>query len=105
MVDLGCGPGILGIACALMGSSKVTFVDVDEAALAVLRANLDRVELGPDVVVEILCADVAYWSEDATHIPLACDVVMMNPPFGTRVKGIDMVFLKVGGVEDLWLIE
>jgi rRNA N6-adenosine-methyltransferase METTL5 len=88
VVDLGCGTGILGIACALMGSSKVTFIDVDEAALDLLKGNIEKAQVAD--VANVLCLDV---TQDAGLIP--CDVVVMNPPFGTRVKGIDMTFLKV----------
>ena len=40
MIDLGCGSGILGIACAKRGAKSVTFIDNDIVALGVTRENI-----------------------------------------------------------------
>lgn len=40
VIDLGCGSGILGIACIKMGAQNITFVDNDFVALGVTRENL-----------------------------------------------------------------
>lgn len=77
VVDLGAGPGILSIGATLMGASHVSCVELDKDALTVLKENLDLFELGEDCV-EIVCMDVGdFKCED-------CDVVIMNPPFGTK---------------------
>ncbi len=84
--DLGCGTGMLSIACALMGASAVVGVDVDEEALAVMAENLAAVEDDLSIKVETISADVVGYEGE-------CDVVVTNPPFGTRAKGADMAFL------------
>ena len=42
VVDYGCGSGVLGIAAALKGASRVTCVDNDPQALEATRANIQR---------------------------------------------------------------
>lgn len=93
VLDLGCGTGMLSLGCALLGAERVLCVDVDAPALEVLRANAELCEVDP-AQLEVVCADVLTLDE-AAQAPLACDVVVMNPPFGTRVKGADMGFLRV----------
>ncbi|MCL2545349.1 MAG: 50S ribosomal protein L11 methyltransferase [Clostridia bacterium] len=39
-LDVGCGTGILAIACALLGASKVTAVDIDPTAVTVAERNV-----------------------------------------------------------------
>ena len=40
VIDLGCGSGILGIACAKRGAKSVTFIDNDVIALGITRENI-----------------------------------------------------------------
>jgi predicted RNA methylase len=95
VVDLGCGTGMLGIACCLMGAERVVGVDVDKDALATLQENLAEFDEDDEVQMEFVNQNVEEYTEQ-------CDVVVMNPPFGTRDKGADMRFLvaasKIGKV-------
>ena len=93
VLDLGCGCGILSIASVMMGSGKTIGVDIDESALEVARRNLDEFEM--DDVVDLVHCDVSDGLQ-GLFLPGMVDTVVMNPPFGTRVKGIDMVFLRQG---------
>ncbi len=45
VVDYGCGSGILGLACLLLGAARVTGVDIDPQALLATRENVLRNEL------------------------------------------------------------
>jgi len=85
IADLGCGSGILAIGCSLLGSSHVIGIDVDPIALRDATENIVKLE----AEVELLMSDVSY-------LPFShkVDTTVMNPPFGTRNKGIDLVFLK-----------
>lgn len=94
VVDLGCGTGMLGFGCGMMGAGSVTGLDADLDALEVAVANRSELELD-DAMDFVLC--------DVSSMPLACgrsgvptsvDTVIMNPPFGTRNKGIDVVFIE-----------
>ena len=40
VIDLGCGSGILGIACAKRGAKSITFIDNDYVALGITRENI-----------------------------------------------------------------
>jgi len=110
VADLGCGGGILGIGAAMMGAAHVLAVDIDEQVLAVAAQNVAEF----DVPVDVLGCDVLQLS---IHAPApgtdrattgstasgrsvggAFDVVLMNPPFGTRPEnnGLDVAFLRAG---------
>jgi putative methylase len=96
IADLGCGTGILGIGALLLGASKVYFVDNDENALKIAKTNLEYVKSlikseSSDIgeikgKVEFICADIADFDKKV-------DTVVMNPPFGVKVRHADRVFL------------
>lgn len=89
IADLGCGTGILGIGALLLGAQHVTFLDMDESALATLRENMRFLEseFGErHENYEVFCRDINDFST-------VVDVVIMNPPFGTRTKHADVLFL------------
>lgn len=89
IVDLGCGTGILGIGALLLGAERVVFVDNDKGALESAIFNLHRIKsegygMGKAVFV---CKDINGFKEKA-------DVVVQNPPFGTKVRHADRMFLE-----------
>ena len=89
ILDLGCGCGILGIGCLLLGAKSVVAVDIDEDSLEVAKKNAASFDFSERIT--FLHQDVN--SLDAQGIK--CDTVIMNPPFGTRDQaGIDAVFVK-----------
>merc|ERR1711865_1196004 len=92
VVDYGCGCAMLSIAAAIMGASTVTGFDIDPNALAVAQENVEGMEL--EEVIDFVNCNMEELSP-ARHHKLA-DTVVMNPPFGTRRPGIDMVFLQRG---------
>lgn len=77
-----CGSGLELIECARSGATVVGS-DIDEDALAAARQNL----LAADVVGELVNADAR------THA-VACNVIVTNPPLGSRVH-LDAVKLLV----------
>ncbi|MCK8519162.1 METTL5 family protein [Methanoculleus sp. 7T] len=85
--DLGCGTGILACGAALLGASAVTGVDIDPAAIEVARRNAAM--LG--VTVDFIVADIR--SPDVDWAGLACDTVVMNPPFGAQKAHADRPFI------------
>lgn len=88
IVDFGCGTGILGIGALLMAAKKVYFVDIDPKAIELLRSNLkflnERVE--GELDYEIINTAIESFDKKV-------DVVIQNPPFGTKVEHSDRVFL------------
>ena len=67
-------------------------LDLDESVLEIAQENIRNAELENSCLELVLC--------DALNVPFnpkICDVVVMNPPFGTKGnKGIDVAFLKAG---------
>lgn len=82
--DLGCGPGVFAVGCALMGAREVTGFDTDGEALGIARGNAERLGLRNVVFVEM----------DVKDIRGRCDTVFQNPPFGVRRAGADREFLR-----------
>jgi putative methylase len=75
VTDLGCGTGILGIGALLLGAKKTFFIDKDKEALAILGSNLKKLKIKKGF--EIIDADISKFNKRV-------DVVIQNPPFGTK---------------------
>jgi len=88
-VDLGCGTGILGIGAFLLGAKKVYFVDIDQKVIERAKENLEKAksEHSFEGKAIFLCQDINEFNEKA-------DVVFQNPPFGTKVRHSDKIFLE-----------
>lgn len=84
--DFGCGTGMFAIASQILGAEYSLGLDIDPNALEIALKNQAEFE----TEVDFLNCDLR--NIDSTKKRL--DTVIMNPPFGTRVKGIDIVFLK-----------
>lgn len=88
VLDLGAGTGLLGIGALLLGARKVTFLEKDVHAVEILKENLKRVsseyELGHYQII----------NDDVSNVSDQHDVTIMNPPFGTKIKRIDTIFLE-----------
>ena len=83
--DFGCGTGMLSIASSLMGCAFSIGFDVDIKALAIAQQNLSDFELNN---CELVQSDV-----QSLALSSSLDVVVSNPPFGTRNRGIDSAFV------------
>ena len=88
-VDLGCGTGILGLGLLALGAEKVHFVDSDQKVMGIARQNLAKLESECKGVGKAVftCQDVVDFNEPV-------DLVIQNPPFGTKVRHNDKIFLK-----------
>lgn len=76
VVDYGCGSGVLGIAAALKGASRVVCVDNDPQALEATAANAER----NNVTAQIVCQ-----SPDVYHERQA-DVILANILAGPLIE-------------------
>jgi len=83
ILDLGCGSGILAIGAALMGAEMVVGIDINLDSVEMARANARL----SGASVQLVAGDI-----EAVRGPF--DVTIMNPPFGTRLRGIDVTFLR-----------
>lgn len=96
ILDAACGPGILGIGLLLMGAKKVYFLDQDQEAIKLCQENYQAVqkeyELGS---TEFIIEDISLFDESV-------DIVVQNPPFGTKTEHADKRFLeKAFSVSDI----
>jgi predicted RNA methylase len=82
VLDLGCGSGILAIGAALLEAEDVVGIDINIESIKTAIRNAS--DLG--VTVDFVAGDIE-------AIRGLFDVVVMNPPFGTRRKGNDVIFL------------
>ncbi|MEK6846433.1 MAG: METTL5 family protein [Nanoarchaeota archaeon] len=88
VLDAGCGGGILGIGALLLGAKKVFFVDKDETALEIAKENYNAVKKEYKVgKAEFFCVDITQFAQKV-------DVVVQNPPFGTKEAHADKKFLE-----------
>lgn len=87
--DLGCGTGILGIGMLLLGAKKVTFVEKDKAALEIAKKNLDWIKSE----VSGRLGKAVFWQGDVREFGERGELVIQNPPFGTKVRHQDRDFL------------
>lgn len=88
IVDAGCGPGILGIGLLLMGARRVIFIDKDPEIMPICRENYEKVteeyEIGE---AEFITHDISLFDGEA-------DIIVQNPPFGTKQEHADRKFLE-----------
>ena len=82
VIDLGTGTGRLAIGAALMGAMQVMGVDVDPTALELAEKN-----------AESLGVNIHWVRSKIEEIQGSFDVVIMNPPYGTRSAHADLRFL------------
>jgi putative methylase len=90
IADLGCGTGILGIGALLLGAKKVFFVDIDKKALETAKSNISKLK-SEGYIVE---GKAEWLNRDILDISVKANVVVQNPPFGTKVKHNDRIFLE-----------
>lgn len=113
--------GMLGLGACLLGAKHVTGVDIDDDALRICQGNIEAIieNVDDDLVphftyrLDLIQSDAFQFermmklrakqivqkrngnpSEESSEYRLF-DTVLLNPPFGTRIKGADMMFLKV----------
>ena len=88
-VDLGCGTGVLGLGAMLLGCQKVYFVESEAKSLKIARENYEDLKSEGKVSGKavFLCQDIKDFNSEA-------EVVLENPPFGTKVKHADKEFLE-----------
>lgn len=90
-LDLFAGSGALGLEALSRGAAAVTFVERDAAAVRSLAATLSAWG-APGTRVERADA-LAFLA----GVPQPCDVVFLDPPFGTGLLGPAAAALERGG--------
>ncbi len=88
ILDAACGPGVLGIALLLMGAKKVFFVDKEIGALRICEENYTTLQQSYEL------GEAVFIHQDIRLFDGEVDIVVQNPPFGTKEKHIDKLFLE-----------
>lgn len=87
-LDGGCGSGILGLGLLLLGAKKVYFLDTDASAIKICIENYnllkEEYEIGE---AQFLTSDISLFDGEV-------DIVIQNPPFGTKEEHADKRFLE-----------
>ncbi len=84
VLDLFAGSGSLGLEALSRGARSVIFVERDRAAVAALRTNVERVDLGGSVVA----GDVERF---LTGSPGGIDVAFVDPPYPMLAEAVTEV--------------
>jgi 16S rRNA (guanine(966)-N(2))-methyltransferase RsmD len=83
VLDLFAGSGALGIEAMSRGAAAVTFVDREPRGLAILRQNLEALDLKARAAV--VRADVVRWLESSPDKIKEAGVVFLDPPYEDAV--------------------
>ena len=81
IADLGSGPGIIALGCLLLGAKKVYLVEKDKEAFEISKQNIKDKR-------------AVFLNQDIQDFNQKVDVVIQNPPFGTKTKHADKEFLE-----------
>ncbi|KAI9303919.1 S-adenosyl-L-methionine-dependent methyltransferase [Cunninghamella echinulata] len=88
--DFGSGCGILSIAANILGAGYNVGFDIDPDAIEIAQENCENFE----TMVDFVLTDLSEESTVLDRYKGVLDTIVMNPPFGTKNKGVDMVLLK-----------
>jgi 16S rRNA (guanine966-N2)-methyltransferase len=80
VVDLFAGSGALGIEALSRGAARVTFVERDQGAAAILRQNLES--LGYLERARSIRADAVRWLSGGPAEVREATLVLLDPPYG-----------------------
>src|SRR3989344_6907429 len=83
ILDAACGQGILGIGLLLMGAKKVIFLDKDQEAMQICMENYKHIQEEYEV------GEAIFVINDITLFDETVDIVVQNPPFGTKSEHAD----------------
>lgn len=67
VIELGCGPGLVGIAAAYCGATSVVITDGDPASVALTQRNIELNGLPSDATPECYATEYL-WGDDANPI-------------------------------------
>lgn len=82
VMDLCCGTGMLAIGCSFFNPACLIGVDIDKEALEVCKNNLREFEIECDLIR----SDLNNFEVE----PGIVHTIVMNPPFGTKIKHQDV---------------
>ena len=99
IVDLGVGTGILSFLAIKSGARRVIGIDIDKQVLQVANKNAQIINIQN---LNLIHSSVEFFN--FKRFVQKVDGVIMNPPFGTKRKFLDFVFLKRAMQTNGWII-
>lgn len=101
IVDVGCGTGILSIACAKMGADSVLALDLDPVAVQVAQENIDLNGVQDTVTVRandlLKGVDATY---DVVVANILAEIILLMVGDAKRVLKPDGTFITSGIIKD-----
>ena len=100
VLDVGCGSGILGIACAKMGAGKVTALDYDNVSVEVTRDNAERNNVNLEARQSDLLSNAAPFKYDIVLANIIADIIIR---LNENIKDFmtqDAVYIISGIIDD-----
>jgi 16S rRNA (guanine966-N2)-methyltransferase len=96
VIDLFAGSGALGIEALSRGATGVTFVDREPRGLAILRQNLETLDLKERA--RVVRSDVVRWLENSADEIRRAGVVFLDPPYDDTVldRALEVLDREVG---------
>jgi 16S rRNA (guanine966-N2)-methyltransferase len=97
VLDLFAGSGALGIEALSRGAAAVTFVDREPRGLAILRQNLDALDLKERS--RVVRGDVVRWLEASPDEIRRAGFVFLDPPYDDAVldRALKVIDREVSG--------
>ncbi len=99
VIDAFAGAGTLGIEALSRGAARVAFMETDRAALAVLRTNIDALDLSARATILARDSFVALPTAATTSEP--CSLLFLDPPYRidkAQVRGLIESLVVSGGL-------
>jgi len=101
IVDVGCGTGILSIACAKMGAESVLALDLDPVAVQVAQENIELNRVQDTVTVRandlLKGVDATY---DVVVANILAEIILLMVGDAKRVLKPDGTFITSGIIKD-----
>lgn len=100
IIDIGCGTGILGIGAGMLGAKIVWLVDKDKNAIDITKRNILKMESESlfknmsKVKWKYILKDINNEKGVGIKKNNSIDTVIQNPPFGTKIRHNDVIFLE-----------
>ena len=99
ILDLGVGTGILSFLAFQKKAKKVIGFDIDRKVLSTARQNAQQLNIS---TLNLIHTSIEFFN--LYKFRGIIHGVIMNPPFGTKRKFLDFVFLKKGMSTNGWIL-
>ena len=99
VMDLGIGTGILSFLALQQGSKQIIGIDIDKNPLIIAKESADSYNIKN---LNLIHSSVEFFNFSKFRNKI--NGVIMNPPFGTKRKYLDFVFLKKAMSINGWIL-